>query len=220
MSCESNSNEEIRKKRKKGSVNPETYQRNIIKTARIRGAEYVNYKGKKVPQKTPPDEIKCKCSAKCFKLVTRNVLSEIWNSFYSMESKNVQDSYLQTLIERKEIQRRSKCQTTLPIEDHVEVILPDVDYDFLTIEDDTQYPFKRNHTFFYHLRIDGVFRRVCKNVFIKTHGVSSDRVRRLCSLLLQNQISEDRRGKNSSSNAICSEICVKIREHVKTEVNE
>lgn len=217
MSSKSHPDVEIRKKRKKGIVNPETYQRNIIKTARVKGAAYVNYKGKTVPQKTLPGEIKCKCSAKCFKLVTKKVLSEIWNSFYSMESKNMQDLYLQTLIERKEIQRRSKFQSTLPTEDYVEVILPDVEDDFPTIQDDNQQLFKRNHTFFYHLRIGGVFRRVCKNVFIRTHGISADRVRRLCSLLLQNQIPEDRRGKNSNSSAIPSEICVKIREHIKSE---
>lgn len=220
MSLESHSNVKVRKKRKKGIVNPETYQRNIIKRARLRGAEYVNYKGKTVSRKIPPDEVKCKCSAKCFKLVTKEVLNEIWDSFYSMETKNAQDSYLQTLIERKEIQRRSKSQSTLPTENHVEVILPDVEDDFLTIEDDNQQSFKRNHTFLYHLRIGGVFRRVCKNVFIQTHGVSADRVRRLCSLLLQNQIPEDRRGKNSTYNAILSEDCLKIREHIKIEVTE
>lgn len=111
MSSESESNEEIPNKRRKGVVRPETYKRNIIKESRTHGKEYINYKGKTICQKTSPHEIKCKCSAKCYKLITKEVLSDIWTKFYSMENKNSQDIYLQSLIEKKKLNvvRNLKC---------------------------------------------------------------------------------------------------------------
>lgn len=74
--------------------------------------------------------------------------------------------------------------------------------------------FKRQHTFVYNLRIHGEFMTVCKNVFIATHGITADRVRRLSSLFLKNQTPEDKRGKNRSGNAIPGEICVQIHQHI------
>jgi hypothetical protein len=48
MSSESESNEDIPNKRRKGVVRPQTYKRNIIKESRTHGKEYINYKGKKI----------------------------------------------------------------------------------------------------------------------------------------------------------------------------
>lgn len=108
--------------------------------------EDVNYKGKTICQKTPPHEIKCKCPVKCFKLITKEVLSDICRTFYSMENKNVQDCYLQTLIEKKEIKRRTKSKVLI------------------------QKDFKRQNSFFYKLLVNGKFFTVCKNDFNATHG--------------------------------------------------
>lgn len=49
--------------------------------------------------------------------------------------------------------------------------------------------------------------------FIKLHGISTDRVCRICTLLIQNKIPEDYRGKNRSVNAISGEICRKVYDH-------
>lgn len=51
-------------------------------------------------------EIICKCPQKCCLKVTGDILKLIWDSFYSMGSKNIQDTYLQILIERKPVKRR------------------------------------------------------------------------------------------------------------------
>jgi len=64
-------------------------------------------------------------------------------------------------------------------------------------------------------KIQGSLLLVCKNIFIKVLGISADRVRRICSLLIQNKIPEDCRGKNRSGNAIPGEICRKVHDHVE-----
>lgn len=45
-----------------------------------------------------------------------------------------------------------------------------------------QKKFKRQNSFVYKLQVNGEFFTVCKNVFIATHGVTADRVRRLSFL--------------------------------------
>ena len=73
----------------------------------------------------------------------------------------------------------------------------------------------KSKTFVFDLKINGKFSPVCKNVFLQIHHVSRNRVARLCSLLLRNQISVDIRGKNLSGNAI------DVHEHIsKFEVKE
>lgn len=122
-----------------------------------------------------------------------------------MENKNIQDVYLQTLIERKEIKRRKKSKMSIPIENRN---MTDMDVDEINGEK------LRQHSFVYKLRVNGEFFTVCKNVFIATHGITADRVRRLSSLFLKNQTPEDKRGKNRSGNAIPGEICIQIHEHI------
>lgn len=56
---------------------------------------------------------------------------------------------------------------------------------------------------------------------MKIHGVSADRLRRLCTLLLANESPNDKRGKNHSRNSIQGDVCLKIHEHVSNfEVKE
>jgi len=71
-----------------------------------------------------------------------------------------------------------------------------------------------DRTLVYKLRVNGEFFTVCKNVFIATHGVTADRVRRLSFLLLNNKMPEDKRGKHISGNAIPGDICVEIHQHI------
>lgn len=82
----------------------------------------------------------------------------------------------QTLIERKNIKRCKKSET-----ENRNLDIDEIDDEEL--EDgrnqDFQPNFKRQHSFFYKLRVDGEFIPVCKNIFIATHGVTVDRVRRL-----------------------------------------
>ncbi|KAL4131009.1 hypothetical protein QTP88_008369 [Uroleucon formosanum] len=211
MSNESESNEDIPNKRRKGVIRPKTYKRNIIKESRTHGKEYINYKGNKICQKTPPHEIKCKCPALCFKLITKEVLSDIWTKFYSMENKNSQDIYLQSLIEKKGIKRRTKYKMLLPIiENRNEtnnIVVDETDDEELEYGDqNVQTIFNDRTLLFINFGL--------MNVFIATHGVIADRVRRLSFLLSNNKTPEDKRGKNISGNAIPGDICVEIHQHI------
>ena len=112
----SESDQEPPVKRRKGIVHSETYKRNIIRNARVHGLGYVNYNGKEVPSQTIPQEILCKCAQKCYLKVRGDIVKSIWNNFYSMNSKNVQYTYLQTLIESKPI-KRHRVPLSQPVTD-------------------------------------------------------------------------------------------------------
>lgn len=56
------------------------------------------------------ESISCKCNLKCSTFINHLVIDQIWDNFYSLENKNIQKNYLQTLIEVKVIQRRHKTK--------------------------------------------------------------------------------------------------------------
>ncbi|KAJ8898036.1 hypothetical protein PR048_003396 [Dryococelus australis] len=58
---------------------PETYKRNVMKRARVKGLEYVNYKGTYVQAtKTGTD---CQCRQKCFQMVSGGSRMAILSTF-------------------------------------------------------------------------------------------------------------------------------------------
>ena len=200
--------EEPQPKRRRGVVHEEDYQRNIIRNARVKGVAYTNYKNKQVPCKTKPQGISCKCNFKCLLSINQQVIDETWNYFYSLENKDIQDTYIQTLIEVKKIQRRRKK------------IIGRGDDDAFN-NSVSALSFKRNHTYMYNLNVRGTLKYVCKNVFMTIHGISSDRISRICHLLLQNETPTDKRGTGRSGNAKSGETCARIHEHIsKFEVKD
>lgn len=69
--------------------------------------------------------------------------------------------------------------------------------------------------------IEGERKIVCKNVFMKIHGITHNRLERICKLLLENKTPKDKRGQNRSGNAIPGNICIRIHDHIsKFEVKE
>jgi len=64
---------------------------------RLKGKEYVDFKGKMVPQKQPKVG-PCRCSNKCHIKITQIRQIQIFNEFYSLDSLNMQTSYLFTMI--------------------------------------------------------------------------------------------------------------------------
>lgn len=110
-------------KRRRGVTHKDLYKRNKIRNARVKGEAYINYKNNFVPQKLKPIGITCKCPKKCHSEISQNIIDDIWHKFYSLESKDLQDTYLQTLIEVKEIgRRRKKTQEPLPFKRNVTYI--------------------------------------------------------------------------------------------------
>lgn len=55
MSSSDSENDEPKKKR---TCNPATYKRNIIKNSKVSGKEYINWKGRKVPERTTGQDCK------------------------------------------------------------------------------------------------------------------------------------------------------------------
>lgn len=57
---------------------------------------------------------------------------------------------------------------------------------------------------------------VCKITFIPLHVVSAARLRRICNLKVDCMIPRDKIGLNPKSNAISSDICQQIQEHIES----
>ena len=83
---------------------PDSYQANIRKKARLCGAAYQNAAGHPVPSKKPgPD---CNCKRRCFARVTPEDRQVLFDSFYNMSTENEQDLYLQSQLLSESIERR------------------------------------------------------------------------------------------------------------------
>lgn len=160
MSESSDSDEPSQPKRKRGTTNPDSYKRNIIREARIKGKGYVSYKGKKVESKVFPENVICKCPMKCYSNIDKTLLKDIWDYFYSLESKNSQDIYLQTLIEARPVSRRTKSAKNDEPVTEVDNELEDVNEN-----ECSETVYKRKHTFVYYIKNKGCLVPVCKNVF-------------------------------------------------------
>ncbi|CAG9785951.1 unnamed protein product [Diatraea saccharalis] len=92
------------KKRKKGVKNEENYVQNVRKRQRISGREYTTQKNKLVQAKTIGEN--CRCKKQCFNKTSEDQRQMNFDKLYSIESKNGQDIFLQSLISCTEIERR------------------------------------------------------------------------------------------------------------------
>ncbi|CAH1968754.1 unnamed protein product [Acanthoscelides obtectus] len=143
----------------------------VIKGARLRGKEYLNYKGIKVNQRTIGEP--CRCRSCCFDKIPEGERQEISDRFYALETKNEQDAYMQVLIECSEISRKR----------------PRVDQNNAK---------PKSKSYKYYVSSSSGKHRVSKKTFISTHGVIVDRVRRLSKLLSMGKPPNDRRGKKKT----------------------
>lgn len=155
------------------------------RNARVTGQGYVSYSSKEVQSKVKPETLSCKCPAKCFLSIDEKVIDDNWSYFYSLETKNAQDTYIQTLVEAREVKRRKKLGQ--------DIHNPETSEDGQT--------FKRNHTYLYNIKINGSLKKVCKNIFMDIYGVSRKTLERICQLLLENKTPKDKRGLKRSGNA-------------------
>lgn len=84
---------------------PQQWKRHVAKLKRTRGEEYVSPStGKTVSSVCMGSP--CKCRKKCFDLFTDTEQEGIFESFYSLATKNLQDSHLFGLITSKPVKRR------------------------------------------------------------------------------------------------------------------
>ena len=93
------------KRPRKRARRPETWKREAAKVKRARGEEYVSPStGRVVAARTtgPP----CTCRLNCFERFSQSEKLQVIQSFYTLGSKNLQDSHLFGLIRSTPIKRR------------------------------------------------------------------------------------------------------------------
>ncbi|XP_050528134.1 uncharacterized protein LOC126898238 [Daktulosphaira vitifoliae] len=178
------------RKRKKGVLNTECYKRNIIKTAKVKGDEHVNWAGRNIQAKQP-STTNCGCRYNCLQSFTEDNMLQIFNHLYSFNSKTEQDIYIQSLMELEPIARprpRSYGEKSKPKAFNVK----------------------------YSIQLNGVRTVVYKKSFMQTYSYSKNQLERLSHLLQKNKTPEDKRGKGPSGNAIPESENLKVREHIES----
>lgn len=132
-----------------------------------------------------------RCKRKCYRNISATEQDILFQKFKNFETKNEQDSYLQSLISIAEVHRRRR---RIP-------------------KTDTAKP-DREVSYVYHLStLSGKF-QVCKKAFVNMHAVTDGRVRRLCNLLLQGKPPLDKRGKTSPGNSKPGYVVDAIEQHI------
>ncbi|XP_050310446.1 uncharacterized protein LOC126746312 [Anthonomus grandis grandis] len=139
---------------KKRKPHPELYKRNIIKHARVKGDQHVNWKGRSVSARsTGPD---CNCKMHCFRTLLQADFSLYITKLNGFNTKDEQDIYLQQLIEKKSIKshRPRKGDLSIP----------------------------REYSFKYFIDSSSKKQVVCKKAFCSIYGITIARVKRLLKL--------------------------------------
>lgn len=133
-----------------------------------------------------------RCRRKCFSLICEDERILIYSKFISFNTKNEQDTYLQSLISTNPIKKRRnkpECESTTP---------------------------KRGVTYIYEISTSSGKYQVCKAAFTKIHGVTNERVRRLCHLLSLGKAPLDKRGLNTPGNAKSAIVLQSIKGHIES----
>lgn len=134
-----------------------------------------------------------RCRLKCIpEKITEDKATEIYTKFIDFNTKNEQDAYLQSLIECKPIQRERRKPEN----------------------DETKKSKPKSHSFKYSVSTASGKVEVCKLAFLSVHGISSERVKRLCTLLSQGKSPKDLRGKNLPGNAKPGHFIKAIDDHI------
>lgn len=128
-----------------------------------------------------------RCTRKCFDGMDDVIQADIISKLYSLESKNAQDTYLQSLIECHPVsRRRSRKEGNTP----------------------------RSATFRYCVMVHATRKNVCKAAFMSLHGTTKKRVERLCKLLQRGLNPSDKRGYHPNPRAVAGEELQKIHDHI------
>lgn len=117
------------------------------KKLRNHGQAYRSYRGKgrEIPEKKQgPD---CNCKQKCFEITSTEQRSNIFKTFWEMESRNLQNSYLFGCIKCTKVKRKTKKDL----------------------------PSRRNFTVEYSVVISGERKKICKKAFLNIHGLQNNR---------------------------------------------
>ncbi|XP_049822345.1 uncharacterized protein LOC126265328 [Aethina tumida] len=175
-----------RRKRRRGVRNDEEYKRHKIKKSRVHGKAYQNYRDKPVDARKIGQP--CKCIMRCFDKIKESDRQKVFAEFYKLSTKNLQDIYLQSLIQAQSPTQRRKRK-----------------------EDGKD----RSWSYRHYITINkNDKRKVCRGAFVSIFGITSERLRRLKRLKVQNELPQDKRGTHNNRNKIESHFDDLIRKHL------
>lgn len=148
---------------------------------------YINSKGKVIEGKKQGP--RCQCRNQCFEKLTELEKDNIFTQFYGMEDKDVQDSYLGTLIDAKKISRRRKTTVTET----------------------------KMYSYHYNIKFATKTIKVCRTAFCSLHAIHKSRVLRICQFRATgNLLEKDARGRHHNrSNKIPEELVAQVHDHIK-----
>jgi len=178
----------ISRKRKRDEV---SWRRNQVKRAREAGLEYVNYRGKKIGEKTPRlEETLCrdKCRYRCSQKISSAERNKLFSEYYSLTS-TAQDAYLFGCIATQEPRLSLNTASS-----------------------------HRDVTAHYMVNTGKEKVRVCKVAFQNLHSITSSKVRHIIAQSKNGQTSArcSRRGKHSNRpNRISHEQRERVHNHIQ-----
>ena len=110
-STNGSSGSETPKRPRKRPRRPETWARNQARAKRAKGEQYQSPSTGKVVHARKVG-VACKCKRACFNLFTASERSSVFDSFYKLGNKELQDAHLFGLITSQEVKRRRPRQGT------------------------------------------------------------------------------------------------------------
>ncbi|XP_069697133.1 uncharacterized protein [Periplaneta americana] len=173
---------------RKRKIQKENWKKEVAKKKRNAGEDYVSTKtGKKVSAKKFKVSERC-CPKKCFLRIEANNQEIIHNSFWATGDKNIQDTLMLSLIDRKNLSR---------------------------ISNEPKSGRNRSCSYIYHLKIKEEKVVVCKSLFQNVLNVTEGRIKTVLQALKSGAITvEDKRGKHSNRlHKITMEIWEMVQSH-------
>lgn len=159
----------------------------IMKTARLKGEEFVTTTGRLVEEKKTG--LDCDCRNMCTLAFSNEQKAHNIKSLYNGRPKNEQDTYLIGLIERNDVERHR------PKGPESKLITSSFKYFAMQGSDRVM---------------------VCRKAFMSLYSVSNKVVYRLTNLLAKGVQPIDMRGKHENHSKKSDDVLVKIHEHIES----
>lgn len=170
-------------------LDKDKWERNIAKKRRISGLDYVGVNSKRhVAGKTFAVIKKC-CIKECCKKFENTYQKEMFNSFYSMQSKESQDIFMASCISLKEDQVR-KRKTVDPAKE-------------------------RNFTWNYILKKSGSDITVCRQFILSLYQLSEKRIRLIQQKIRDDDSFVEKRGNHGKQKKFCPNVWSLAMDHLK-----
>lgn len=182
------------KKCRKRIRHTKSWRRNIIKSSRNSGVEYVDWKGnlKSERKLKPPCQ---NCRSKCNEKILEDERKLIFTSFWSLADINRQRDFISKFVTAAEKQR---CRKRPKSEDEGEAGSS-----------------RRKTTYTYSLLRDGKAIPVCKTFFINTLSISGQMIQTVFAKIgSSGVVLEDRRGKACKNSKLDDSVKDSVRSHI------